>query len=600
MLSGKFQADFQSFYDACDTAVVKLVAFEGGSAKVTAQLNKTAEAFSGRRIISEATLMAEVFERAGGSAKFTENELARMGAVGAEAIAKLHATSKPVPANIQAMADAAQAANPKVTDLGTSFRQFDSVLASVGIHVGPEIKGLTELGAAAGKSVGSMGLLATAGLAAGAAIGGWKLGRVIAEVFDLDTKIAGLTARALGLGNLAAQEAGAGLDVLARASFLAKHEITDFAEAQRIIIEANKGFADSMNTSGFRTAQWRKEIAQVTDDGKLVQFTRDLQSHNSTTEELTRQYGVSARGQEFFKRSLEATAEAIKKDTDFQIQQHAKADAAAKAYAATLQSMVGTINDIGKVLGYATAQAENLGRVQADEAALNKFNSSVYRKSLEDIALQAEKTYAAAQASSSGFSEAAKEHFRGLRDTAVLAAAMWETSFVDAGEASVIALDSVTEAAKRAVDESKKAADEAKKAAETAKAAKEQAAADAKAFAARSYSSTPGDSMIRNSVVSDYRPDGTPAPRAMGGPVSAGDSYMVGERGPELFMPKTSGTIVPNGAGSGLVVNIAAGAVVMNYPLVNDPRAKTEIAGFIGDAIMERWKNRGGRVPSGA
>ena len=35
-------------------------------------------------------------------------------------------------------------------------------------------------------------------------------------------------------------------------------------------------------------------------------------------------------------------------------------------------------------------------------------------------------------------------------------------------------------------------------------------------------------------------------PRAAGGPVSANSPYMVGERGPELFMPSGSGTIVPN------------------------------------------------------
>jgi len=35
-------------------------------------------------------------------------------------------------------------------------------------------------------------------------------------------------------------------------------------------------------------------------------------------------------------------------------------------------------------------------------------------------------------------------------------------------------------------------------------------------------------------------------PRALGGPVSAGDTYFVGERGPELFTPNTSGAIVPN------------------------------------------------------
>lgn len=43
--------------------------------------------------------------------------------------------------------------------------------------------------------------------------------------------------------------------------------------------------------------------------------------------------------------------------------------------------------------------------------------------------------------------------------------------------------------------------------------------------------------------------------RASGGPVSAGGSYVVGERGPEVFVPRTAGTIIPNGAG-GQTVNI--------------------------------------------
>lgn len=37
--------------------------------------------------------------------------------------------------------------------------------------------------------------------------------------------------------------------------------------------------------------------------------------------------------------------------------------------------------------------------------------------------------------------------------------------------------------------------------------------------------------------------------RALGGPVSAGTPYLVGEQGPEVFTPSTSGTIIPNGAG---------------------------------------------------
>jgi len=46
---------------------------------------------------------------------------------------------------------------------------------------------------------------------------------------------------------------------------------------------------------------------------------------------------------------------------------------------------------------------------------------------------------------------------------------------------------------------------------------------------------------------------------ADGGPVSAGTSYIVGERGPELFVPNASGSIVPNHAlGGSTVFNIDA------------------------------------------
>jgi len=52
--------------------------------------------------------------------------------------------------------------------------------------------------------------------------------------------------------------------------------------------------------------------------------------------------------------------------------------------------------------------------------------------------------------------------------------------------------------------------------------------------------------------------------RALGGPVNAGTSYVVGERGPELFMPNTSGTIVPNNrlGGQGTVINLTVNGAI--------------------------------------
>ena len=50
------------------------------------------------------------------------------------------------------------------------------------------------------------------------------------------------------------------------------------------------------------------------------------------------------------------------------------------------------------------------------------------------------------------------------------------------------------------------------------------------------------------------------SPRANGGPVGAGRPYLVGERGPEMFIPGAQGNIVPNNAmgSTSIVVNVDA------------------------------------------
>jgi phage-related minor tail protein len=48
--------------------------------------------------------------------------------------------------------------------------------------------------------------------------------------------------------------------------------------------------------------------------------------------------------------------------------------------------------------------------------------------------------------------------------------------------------------------------------------------------------------------------------RAAGGPVDAGTPYLVGEEGPELFVPNAAGAIAPNAAlrGGGITLNVNA------------------------------------------
>jgi hypothetical protein len=50
--------------------------------------------------------------------------------------------------------------------------------------------------------------------------------------------------------------------------------------------------------------------------------------------------------------------------------------------------------------------------------------------------------------------------------------------------------------------------------------------------------------------------------RANGGSVNAGTPYVVGERGAELFVPKSSGTIIPNGMGGGTTINLTVNGAI--------------------------------------
>ncbi len=63
--------------------------------------------------------------------------------------------------------------------------------------------------------------------------------------------------------------------------------------------------------------------------------------------------------------------------------------------------------------------------------------------------------------------------------------------------------------------------------------------------------------------------------RAKGGPVNSGETYLVGERGPELFTPSIPGNITPNNKMGGMTINISG---IFGSDAVDE----------IGDAIVQR------------
>ena len=75
--------------------------------------------------------------------------------------------------------------------------------------------------------------------------------------------------------------------------------------------------------------------------------------------------------------------------------------------------------------------------------------------------------------------------------------------------------------------------------------------------------------------------------RASGGPVTGGMPYIVGEKGPELFMPGSSGTIVPNdamgGGSTSVVVNVDASG---NSSVQGDQNQAKQLGSVISAAVQ--------------
>ncbi|MEO7750890.1 MAG: tail tape measure protein [Sphingomicrobium sp.] len=70
--------------------------------------------------------------------------------------------------------------------------------------------------------------------------------------------------------------------------------------------------------------------------------------------------------------------------------------------------------------------------------------------------------------------------------------------------------------------------------------------------------------------------------RATGGPVSCGRPYVVGERGPELFVPGASGRIEQVGGGGGRDVRVA---IAIHTPQPGDPQLLRQSSRQIAHAI---------------
>jgi len=74
--------------------------------------------------------------------------------------------------------------------------------------------------------------------------------------------------------------------------------------------------------------------------------------------------------------------------------------------------------------------------------------------------------------------------------------------------------------------------------------------------------------------------------RAGGGPVDAGSAYLVGEQGPELFVPSASGAIAPNApARPAITLNVQA------RDASSFLKSETQIAAMLSRALARGQRN---------
>lgn len=167
---------------------------------------------------------------------------------------------------------------------------------------------------------------------------------------------------------------------------------------------------------------------------------------------------------------------------------------------------------------------------------------------------------------SHGVSEAGAEIERVTREQILPAAALIEDAFAVAGSSIQ---SNLSRAAERGEFSLKKLSSALAK--------------DLRRFAINSFVRQPIQNFLTNALSAPFG-----GARAGGGFVAPGQSFLVGERGPELFTPGASGSITPPRGGAGVNVNIT-------LPGVTDAqsfrRSETQLAAALARAVGRGQRN---------
>ncbi len=475
---------------------------------------------------------------------------------------------------------ATQATNP-FTNLHAAAEKFDGVLAVAGIHIRTELHGLADLGDAAGKTTEQMGALGAAGLAVGAGLGGWKIGRMVADFFDLDEKIGNATAKLLGFGDVAAQTAGAKADAMALATQRAGHEVTIYTEAIRInadwvkkhteeiekAIKAGKEWADAMVELNAAGKGWQGTLMTI--DGETVSAIKYYLEAGVSQNVLAKAYALTDVQVKAVASSLEAEKEQIKQLTEYQaVWSKFHTDTLVLAaeherqWAEESKRILASRNQ---------AVVDGFTAIKQATQSLQDFEDQSW---MEATDFQVKKIWQVANEQIAAFKGTEEQRAQFNSAILTLASAQADALYakdVEYADKTVEKLQEVIAVAKQATGE--------------------QNIASGNYYAVPSSESLTKAGIIQSTISQAGYSIPLPKTRDSGGPVKAGESYYIGTGAqPEMFSPKSDGWMTPAGA---------AGPSVTNYISVTAYGTNgTELAHVIDTALMERARNTGQRFPA--
>lgn len=496
-------------------------------------------------------------------------------------------------AEVQKLGDAAKTATNPFSNLHAAAEKFDGVLAVGGVHIREELHGLADLGDAAGKSAGQIGALGTAGLVLGAGIAGWKVGRMIADFFGLDESIGKATASLLGYGDVAAQVAGAKQDSINLAIKRGADAAISYAEALRFNLDWVKHHTEGLEKSIKAHEEWAAAMVEVnaagkgwqgtlqTIDGETVNAIRYYLEAGVSQGALAKAYALTDVQVKAVVSSMDAEKQTLKEKIEFEavwakfhVDTLTMAAEHERQWAAESKRILDLRNK---------AVMDGFSAIRTEEQRLHDFEDQTW---MDATSFQVKKVW-----------ELADQKIKSFQGTDEQRAKFASITL----QAASAEADRLYEIDAEMADKTKAKLDEvAGKIQEVAKLSAGVLSGDiAKAYGAQYGASldqlalTPGSSIgfgkgpgvQSTQSVFDMRAPG----RASGGDVMAGRPYWVGERGPELMVPSTSGTIVPNGGAGNTHIHI-----YVTQPL-GTPQ---QIADVVGPALLAKWRGQGGRTVS--